>query len=70
MLVMSELSGGTTIEVRAPVVARGVGNVSETSERTAMAAIAPETESGTGPPLTLAPDATNAPDVNSKGVQT
>ncbi len=70
MLVMSELSGGTTIEVRAPVVARGVGSVSETSERTAMAAIAPGASSGSEPPLTLAPDATNAPDVKPKGVQT
>jgi signal transduction histidine kinase len=70
MLVMSELSGGTTIEVRAPVVARGVSSVSETSERTAMAPIAPEASSETGPPLTLTPDATNAPDVNPKGVQT
>ncbi len=37
LLVMSEISGGTTIEVRAPLVTAGVGSVSETSERTAMA---------------------------------
>ena len=37
LLVMSELSGGTTIQVRAPLVISRVGNVSETSERTAMA---------------------------------
>ena len=35
--VMSEPSGGTTIEVRAPLVTAGVGSVSETSERTTMA---------------------------------
>jgi two-component system NarL family sensor kinase len=35
--VMSEISGGTTIELRAPLLAAGVGNVSETSERTTMA---------------------------------
>jgi signal transduction histidine kinase len=37
LLVMSEISGGTTVEVRAPLVAPGVGSVSATSERTAMA---------------------------------
>jgi signal transduction histidine kinase len=37
LLVMSELSGGTTVEVRAPLMAPGVGSVSETSERTPMA---------------------------------
>jgi hypothetical protein len=33
---MSEISGGTTIELRAPLVTSGVASVSETSERTAM----------------------------------
>ncbi len=37
LLVMSELSGGTTIEVRAPIAAAGVGSVTETAERTPMA---------------------------------
>jgi signal transduction histidine kinase len=37
LLVMSELSGGTTIEVRAPIAAAGVSSVGETSERTTMA---------------------------------
>jgi signal transduction histidine kinase len=37
LLVMSELSGGTTIEVRAPLVNAGVGSMAETSERTTMA---------------------------------
>ena len=35
--VRSEISGGTTIEVRAPLVTGGIGSPSETSERTAMA---------------------------------
>jgi signal transduction histidine kinase len=42
LAVRSEISGGTTIEVRAPLVARAVGSVSETSERTAMAPAEPE----------------------------
>ena len=37
LLVMSELSGGTTIEVRAPLVTRGVASLPETDERTPMA---------------------------------
>ena len=37
LLVRSELSGGTTIEVRAPVAASSLGSVTETSERTTMA---------------------------------
>jgi signal transduction histidine kinase len=36
LLVRSELSGGSTIEVRTPLVAPGVTRVSETSERTTM----------------------------------
>jgi len=36
LLVTSEVSGGTTIEVRAPVVASGVMSVSEITERTPM----------------------------------
>jgi two-component system sensor histidine kinase UhpB len=35
--VMSELSGGTTIEARAPLLTRGVVSVAETDERTHMA---------------------------------
>ncbi|HSM32814.1 MAG TPA: sensor histidine kinase [Anaerolineae bacterium] len=42
LAVRSEISGGTTVEVRAPLVARAVGSVSETSERTAMAPAEPE----------------------------
>ncbi len=37
LLVMSELSGGTTVEVRAPIATAGVRSVTETAERTAMA---------------------------------
>jgi signal transduction histidine kinase len=37
LLVRSELAGGTTVEVRAPIATTGVGSVSETIERTAMA---------------------------------
>ena len=36
LLVRSELSGGSTVEVRTPLVAPGVTGVSETSERTTM----------------------------------
>ncbi len=82
--VRSEISGGTTIEVRAPVVARGVGNVSETIERTAMAPDSPSVPDATqlplpeafpgdsgaaGSPATFS-GASNAPDINPKGVQT
>ena len=86
LLVRSELSGGTTIEVRAPVAAAGVGSVSETSERTPMAPVdAPLTPDGTQlePPAGYAerdgsgttgaaslPGTTKAPDVDAKGVQT
>jgi signal transduction histidine kinase len=37
LLLMSELSGGTTVEVRVPVAAPGVSDVSDTLERTTMA---------------------------------
>lgn len=85
LLVRSELSGGTTVEVRAPLLAPGVRNVSETSERTPMA---PDSESATtesmqlelpdtapergstDPPQTPMRGTANAPDVNPRGVQT
>jgi signal transduction histidine kinase len=71
LLVMSELSGGTTVEVRAPIVATGVGNVSETAERTAMA----RDDVGDSGQLELAdafPGATGGetPDSKPSGVQT
>ena len=83
LLVMSELSGGTTIEVRTPLVAPGVGSVSETSERTAMAPEAePEAESaqlelpealqhesGADPSATFMRGTTSARDVRPKGMQ-
>ena len=37
MLIRSELSGGTTIEIRAPIAASSPSSLTETSERTAMA---------------------------------
>ena len=37
LLVMSELSGGTTLEVRAPIATAGVRSAAETTERTTMA---------------------------------
>ncbi len=84
LAVRSEISGGTTVEVRAPVMARGVGSVSETSERTAMSPESgtaepaqlelPDRRKGdqpTGDPVTGSlPGTTAAPDVNAKGVQT
>jgi signal transduction histidine kinase len=81
--VRSEISGGTTIEVRAPLVARAVGSVSETSERTAMAPSEPEPvplgqadapvavtarEAGTDE-LTSMAGTTAAPDVRAPGMQ-
>ena len=52
LLVRSEISGGTTVEIRAPVSASRVGSVSETSERTAMAPEAePSTSDATQPDL-------------------
>jgi signal transduction histidine kinase len=84
LLVMSELSGGTTVEVRVPVAAN-IGSVSETSERTTMA---PEDDAERGVVTQLElPDAelergahgsglpprrggTNPADITPKGVQT
>jgi signal transduction histidine kinase len=75
LLVMSELSGGTTIEVRAPLVTAGMGSVSDTSERTAMAPDeAPISEPGVPDATQLAlpglPGMTDATDVKPTGVQT
>ena len=86
LLVMSEISGGTTIEVRAPLLTPGVGSVSETSERTAMA---PDTEpltpgraqlerpdalrdgeTGAAPGATATPSTTDTPGAKPTGVQT
>ncbi|MFV2064600.1 MAG: sensor histidine kinase, partial [Chloroflexota bacterium] len=84
LLVRSEISGGTTIEVRVPVVAPGVGSVSQTSERTPMASgqgtweqpLIGQAQAGlTSDPAPESRDAnpagtTNAPDVAPKGMQT
>jgi signal transduction histidine kinase len=82
LLVRSELSGGSTVEVRTPLVAPGVTGVSETSERTTMV---PELETETDAaqlelPESLEPDAgpgspgilrgtAGGRDVSAKGVQ-
>lgn len=84
LLVMSELSGGTTIEARAPLVTRGVASLPETDERTPMAPDAgpgsdelqlelPDVfpdRSGPGPSV-LSPlrGTASAPDANPNGVQ-
>jgi signal transduction histidine kinase len=83
--VHSEISGGTVIEVRAPIMTAGVGSVSETSERTAMAR-AEELEPLPAAPLDAAgipadrdtrqadatplAGATGAPDTRPSGMQT
>jgi len=67
--VKSELSGGTTIVVRAPLVTPGVGSVSETSERTPMA---PDVEGAeTGSQLELpGAAASKTADAKPTGMQT
>lgn len=86
LLVLSELSGGTTVEVRAPLQAPAVVSVSETSERIDMAPEDPaDLREGTQLELTDAlpiasdtpglmpspmPGTTPAPDVNPRGMQT
>jgi signal transduction histidine kinase len=82
--VRSELSGGTTIEIRAPIVAPPVVSVSETTERTTMVldgepAEVPthQGEPGQAPPEWGASDAdtaptrasTGTPDVSPRGVR-
>ena len=77
LFVHSEISGGTTIEVRAPVVAPGVGSVSETSERTPMAdeadlaAWSPEPDDlvGAAGVRSVRPGASSGPDTAPKGVR-
>jgi signal transduction histidine kinase len=84
LLVMSELSGGTTVEVRVPVAAPGIGSVSETTERTTMAPEVSEDDDdlqlelpgvdlergAAGAGLAPIRGATNRPDISAKGVQT
>ena len=67
LLVHSEISGGTIVEVRAPVAAPGVGSVSLTSERTTMAS--DESLEGTLPGTAARGAAPTAPDGTPKGVQ-
>jgi len=50
MLIRSELSGGTSIEIRAPIAAASPSSLTETSERTAMALDDHEVRDQTQPP--------------------
>ncbi len=71
LLVMSEFSGGTTIEVRAPVVTAGVGSMSETSERTAMAPTDEDDPFMPEPPDAFAsPSSGETADAKPTGMQT
>ena len=63
LLVMSEISGGTTVEVRVPLVTPSVVSVSETTERTPMAPDSDITGEAMG-------GTTSAPDVKPPGMQT
>ena len=67
--VMSEISGGTTIELRAPLLAVGVGNVSETSERTTMA-LDEETDTVAGQLELPGERGANPADIRPSGMQT
>jgi len=70
-LVMSELSGGTTIEVRAPVVTTSVGSPAETAERTAMALDGPsDREQSKLPGVLPGSVGGETPDNKPTGVQT
>jgi signal transduction histidine kinase len=71
LLVMSELSGGTTIEVRAPVVTTSVGSPAETAERTAMALDGPsDPEQSELPGVLPGTERGETPDNKPTGVQT
>ncbi len=67
--VMSEIAGGTTIEVRAPLATPGVGSVSETSEWTAMA-IDEGVDPASGQLEPPGSGASNPADVEPTGMQT
>ena len=71
LLVMSELSGGTTLEVRAPIATAGVRSAAETTERTTMALDQPAEADQLPLPDTF-PGATGGetPDSKPTGVQT
>jgi hypothetical protein len=85
LMVMSELSGGTTVEIRVPVAAPGIGSVTETDVRTPMAPpVEGSDEAGTQlelpgvelerggalPGLSPMRSTTNTADIAPKGVQT
>ena len=67
LLVRSEIAGGTTIEVRAPLVTAGVGSVAEAAERTTMA---PEEEGQLEPDGARSTGTSGAADAETTGVQT
>jgi signal transduction histidine kinase len=80
LLVMSELSGGTTVEMRVPVTASGIGSVSETAEWTAMARDVgvddedaqldiPDLDERGGAGTAPVRGPANAPDIAAKGMQ-
>jgi len=71
LLVMSELSGGTTIEVRAPIAAAGVRSVTETAERTTMALDEPADANQLElPGVFPGMNGSETPDTKPTGVQT
>jgi len=71
LLVMSELSGGTTIEVRAPVATTSVGSPAETAERTAMALDRPsDPDQSELPGVLPGTESGGTPDNKPTGVQT
>ncbi len=71
LLVRSELSGGTTIEVRAPIAASSPSSLTETSERTDMALDRPEEAEGlTSPDPLPAGAGTETADAKPTGMQT
>jgi signal transduction histidine kinase len=67
--VRSELSGGTTIDVRAPLVTSGVSSVSETSERTPMAPDVEAAPAG-GPAESAKTPTSKTADAKPTGMQT
>ena len=71
LLIRTELSGGTTIEIRAPIAASSPSSLSETTERTAMALDEFDTPAEPEPPDTVpALPPADAPDAKPTGMQT
>jgi nitrate/nitrite-specific signal transduction histidine kinase len=69
--IRSELSGGTTIEIRAPIAASSPRTLTDTAERTAMALDQPDAPAEPAPADTIpAVPPAEAPDAKPTGVQT